>query len=268
MKKALLQTCSVRVPRCAFYMPRLTDTRDGQRTSRLATPRSQTRSHFMHTGTTSPDELHSSPYGTKLEQIFLPNTREGRKVYEKAMALWRAEAERAAGSDDNTAFMNRTREEKPSLLLFVDPASTSATFCLDRILFQPNHPLISALLEASRSRFRWTKRLAYVAVFIFPTLSVVYYVYREQVPISGRWRFNFHPKSTLQSTSSDWTTVLEELEILPTQILPKDHPATIFAKAVFQRLLPVSGLEHLDWEVQVVNDLGEPAIPSNHFSRI
>jgi hypothetical protein len=129
------------------------------------------------------------------------------------MALWREEAEHAAGSDDIPAFMNRTREKKPSLLLFIDPASASATFCLDRILFQPNHPLIPALLQASRSRFRWTKRLGYVTAFIFPTLGLIYYVYQEQVPISGRWRFNFLPKSTSQSTSSDWAPLLEELEI-------------------------------------------------------
>jgi hypothetical protein len=268
MKKALLQTCSVRVPRRAFYLPRLTDPRNGQRSSRLVTPRSQTRSYSMHTGTTSPDELHSSPYGTELEQIFLPNTREGRKVYEQAMTLWREEANIVAGSDDNPSFMNRMSDKKPSLLLFIDPASTSATFCLDRILFQPDHPLVRALFRASRSRFRWTKRLAHVTAFIFPTLGLVYYVYQEQVPISGRWRVNFLPKSTLQTTSSDWTSILEELEILPTQILPEDHPATIFAKAVLQRLLPVSGLEHLNWEVKVVNDLGEPVIPPNPFSGI
>jgi len=152
MKKALLQTCSVKVPRRAFNLPRFLNTRNGQRTSRLVTPRSQVRSHSIHTGTTSPDELHSSPYSSELEQIFLPNTREGRKVYEKAMALWREEAEHAAGSDDIPAFINMTREKKPSLLMFIDPASASATFCLDRILFQPNHPLIPALLQASRSR--------------------------------------------------------------------------------------------------------------------
>jgi hypothetical protein len=95
-------------------------------------------------------------------------------VYEKAMALWGEEASIVAGSDDNPAFINRMREENPSLLLFIDPASTSATFCLDHILFQLDHPLIPALLQASHSRFRWTKRLAYVTAFIFPTLSLVY----------------------------------------------------------------------------------------------
>jgi hypothetical protein len=36
--------------------------------------------HSMYTRATSPNELHSSSYSTKLEQIFLPSTREGRKV--------------------------------------------------------------------------------------------------------------------------------------------------------------------------------------------
>jgi hypothetical protein len=186
----------------------------------------------------------------------------------KAMALWREEAEHAAGSDDIPAFINMTREKKPSLLMFIDPASAfSHILSGSHIIPAQSSPNTRTVASKSQS-VRWMKRLGYVTAFIFPTLGLVYYVYQEQVPISGRWRFNFLPKSTSQSTSSDWTPLLEELEILSIQILPKDHPATIFANAMLQRLLPVPGLEHLDWEVQVVDDLGEPVIPPNPVSRI
>jgi hypothetical protein len=104
-----------------------------------------------------------------------------------------------------------------------------------------------------------------VVAFISPTLSLVYYVCQELVPISERWSFNFLPKSLSQTSSSDCASVLKDRNIWAIQILPDHDEDTIFTKALLQRLLPVSGLEHLDWEVYVVLDPGKPVNSSDIF---
>ncbi|KAE9367074.1 hypothetical protein N431DRAFT_318160, partial [Stipitochalara longipes BDJ] len=81
-------------------------------------------------------------------------------------------------------------------------------------------------------------------------LALFWWTHREQVPISGRWRFNFLSSFVLKLEDRSYLSMIKEIE---PAILPENHPITKLVRTVLDRLLPSSGLEHLDWKVHVVN---------------
>ncbi|KAF4553402.1 Mitochondrial metalloendopeptidase OMA1-like protein [Elsinoe fawcettii] len=94
-----------------------------------------------------------------------------------------------------------------------------------------------------------------------------FYVYNlEQVPISGRRRFNFISDEFVRKTSeSAYQQTLAEFR---GQILPEHHPLHQMTERVLQRLIPHSGLpaESNRWTVHVINDNMKNAfvLPGGH----
>ncbi|CUS09896.1 unnamed protein product [Tuber aestivum] len=81
----------------------------------------------------------------------------------------------------------------------------------------------------------------------------VFYVYNlETVPVSGRRRFNiFSAEMEAQIAQQAYAEVKENYR---GQILSSYHPTTRYVKRVMDRLVPVSGLGDLKWEVFVIKD--------------
>ncbi|KAI7900266.1 peptidase family M48-domain-containing protein [Cokeromyces recurvatus] len=79
-----------------------------------------------------------------------------------------------------------------------------------------------------------------------------YYVtHLERVPISGRIRFmNVSPKLEEAMAIQAYNEVMHEFR---NRILPANHPYTRFVRRIAQRIIQVSGMEDMKWEVHVVN---------------
>ncbi|KAJ6779761.1 hypothetical protein PWT90_06293 [Aphanocladium album] len=100
-------------------------------------------------------------------------------------------------------------------------------------------------------------KLAVLAVML---AAVVFYVLNSQkVPLTGRSRFNFlsdeltarmHPKAA--------QTILKQIYEQGSFVLPDNDVRTQIVKNVMRRLIPVSGLTHLDWEIYVIADDSTP----------
>lgn len=79
------------------------------------------------------------------------------------------------------------------------------------------------------------------------------YVYNlEEVPVSGRRRFNIiSPETEVSMASSMYQQVLQEYQ---GRILPPHSKEYRQVQRVLNRLIPHSGLEGQSWEVQVIDD--------------
>lgn len=79
-----------------------------------------------------------------------------------------------------------------------------------------------------------------------------YYYYLEQVPITGRRRFNCVSLAREEaSTKSSYQAVLQEYG---REVLPPNHPHSKMVNKVLNRLIPAAGLEGQHWEVKVIDD--------------
>ena len=82
--------------------------------------------------------------------------------------------------------------------------------------------------------------------------GVFVYVNLERVPISGRLRFNCFTSGFEEQIGN--MTVQSILQEYRGRILPPTHPDSQMVNRVLRRLIPASGLEHLNWEVRVIDD--------------
>lgn len=89
--------------------------------------------------------------------------------------------------------------------------------------------------------------------------GTVFYVYNlEEVPITGRRRFNVVSPEREKALVSDGA-YQETLREYGGKILPKDHPHTQLVARIVTRLLPaVQGLDQGDWQVHVIDDDSQP----------
>ena len=94
----------------------------------------------------------------------------------------------------------------------------------------------------------WACGLAAVAFFCWNL---------EQVPVTGRWRFNYKGDMRSSWFEKEFTKVVEEARARG-EMLPEHHRLTRRVRRVLERLIPVSGLKDYDWEVYVAKD-GMPA---------
>ena len=79
-----------------------------------------------------------------------------------------------------------------------------------------------------------------------------YYYNLEEVPISGRRRFNcISPAREAEMTGSQYQMIMQQYG---RDILPPDHPHSKMVNRVLRRLVPAAGLEEEKWEVKVIND--------------
>ncbi|OHE92963.1 peptidase family M48 [Colletotrichum orchidophilum] len=96
-------------------------------------------------------------------------------------------------------------------------------------------------------------------VIILAVLSAcAFYFYNVQtVPVSGRKRFNCYSESMVESVSGEQVKrVIYDVESQGGRFLPSWDPRAQMVARVMRRLIPVSGLEGLEWEVRVIDDPG------------
>ena len=82
-----------------------------------------------------------------------------------------------------------------------------------------------------------------------------YYYNLEEVPVSGRRRFNFVSPAREESlANSEYEMIMRQYG---QQVLPPDHLYSRLVNKVLKRLIPAAGLEAQNWEVRVIDDPDE-----------
>ena len=119
----------------------------------------------------------------------------------------------------------------------------------------PSHrPKYNRFNNAQRLRTLWytSPAFRYGTSAAGVCCGVFYYANLERVPISGRLRFNcFSPQFEEKMARQQVQQVLSQFQ---GKVLPPGHPDSRMVSRVMKRLIPASGLEHLDWEVKVIDD--------------
>ncbi|KAI9167601.1 Mitochondrial metalloendopeptidase OMA1 [Paramyrothecium foliicola] len=86
--------------------------------------------------------------------------------------------------------------------------------------------------------------------------AVAFYLYNsELVPVSGRRRFNFLSDALVarvHARAAD--AIIRQVEEQGGRLLSDWDPRTMMVKRVMKRLIPVSGMTELDWEIFVIAD--------------
>lgn len=93
--------------------------------------------------------------------------------------------------------------------------------------------------------------------------AIAFYMYNSQtVPVTGRRRFNFLSDTLVaQAYSRAADAIVRQVEEQGGHFLSDWDPRTILVKRVMKRLIPVSGMENLDWEVRVIANSREFLLP-------
>ncbi|QLI71497.1 Mitochondrial metalloendopeptidase OMA1 [Metarhizium brunneum] len=117
---------------------------------------------------------------------------------------------------------------------------------------RPLVPDILARRLTSAGRSRNSQAVVVVAVIG----AIAFYFYNSQtVPVTGRRRFNFlSDKLVEQAHSRAAEAVILSVEEQGGHFLSDWDPRCMLVKRVMKRLIPVSGLPELDWEIRVIAD--------------
>jgi hypothetical protein len=125
------------------------------------------------------------------------------------------------------------------------------------IRYDPNEvakakPLIhpETLYEIARSpKTKW------LLIFAFGSGVVFYVSHIEEVPVSGRKRFNCYSEAAVEEGGvRAYQMIMNENK---DAILPAWDRRSKMVQRVMKKLIPASGLEHVDWEVHVINSPGK-----------
>lgn len=98
--------------------------------------------------------------------------------------------------------------------------------------------------------------------FVFGAVAVggglvFYFTHQEEVPVSGRTRFNCYSDETVEEHGQVlYKHVMEEYG---GRILPKSDRRSQMVDRVMTRLIAASDLENVDWEVHVIQSNGKKA---------
>ncbi|KAM0458927.1 hypothetical protein ACHAO4_002315 [Trichoderma viride] len=116
-------------------------------------------------------------------------------------------------------------------------------------------PLVSNAL-AGKFTNAGTGRSSRTLVVATVAAAVAFYMYNSQtVPVTGRRRFNFLSDTLVaQAYARAAEAIVRQVEEQGGHFLSDWDPRTILVKRVMKRLIPVSGMEDLDWEVRVIAD--------------
>ena len=162
----------------------------------------------------------------------------------------------AAASKSTTGFSSAASSCRPRFFsqssLRRHPAHEDAH---DRLRHaRPLVPHAAAARFATAGRTRNIRTVVVVAVLG----AVAFYLYNSQtVPVTGRRRFNFlSDKLVERAHSRAKDDVIQSVEAQGGHFLSEWDPRTILVKRVMRKLIPVSGLPELDWEIRVISDNG------------
>ncbi|KAK9388128.1 peptidase family M48-domain-containing protein [Lipomyces mesembrius] len=111
--------------------------------------------------------------------------------------------------------------------------------------------------EGARPFVSTDHRTLFKGVAVVGTIGGVFYVtHLEETPVSGRRRFMIVSEGLEERLGG--YQYLQLLRQYRHSILPDNHPAVIRVRNVMKRLIQVSGLPDVNWEIHVVNDPREP----------
>ncbi|KAK1253577.1 hypothetical protein MKX07_001654 [Trichoderma sp. CBMAI-0711] len=109
---------------------------------------------------------------------------------------------------------------------------------------------------ASRLSRAGSSRNSRAVVIASVVAAVAFYLYNSQTsPVTGRRRFNFLSDALVaQAYSRAAEAIVRQVEEQGGHFLSNWDPRTMLVQRVMKRLIPVSGMEDLDWEVRVIAD--------------
>ncbi|KLO95560.1 OMA1-metalloendopeptidase of the mitochondrial inner membrane [Fusarium fujikuroi] len=112
------------------------------------------------------------------------------------------------------------------------------------------HRAARKFTQAGSSR---NSRLTVIATVL---AAIGFYFYNSQtVPVTGRRRFNFLSDSMVaRAHSKAATQVIEQVRAQGGHFLSEWDPRTILVRRVMKKLIPVSGMADLNWEIFVIAD--------------
>jgi hypothetical protein len=101
-----------------------------------------------------------------------------------------------------------------------------------------------------------TGRKSRALVVVSVVAAVTFYLYNSQtVPVTGRRRFNFLSDALVaQAYSRAADAIVRQVEEQGGHFLSDWDPRTMIVQRVMKRLIPVSGMDDLQWEVRVIAD--------------
>ena len=116
-------------------------------------------------------------------------------------------------------------------------------------------PLVSNKL-AGRFTRAGTSRNSRAFVVATVLAAVAFYLYNSQtVPVTGRRRFNFlSDQMVARANVKAADGIIQQVKAQGGYFLSDWDPRTILVKRVMKRLIPVSGMTDLNWEVYVISD--------------
>jgi len=97
-------------------------------------------------------------------------------------------------------------------------------------------------------------RTKWVVVIICGSAIVFYVSNLEEVPVSGRWRFNCYSDATVEKEGQRMYTMI--MDQYKRELLPTWDRRTQMVLRVMEKLIPASGLEDVNWEVHVIDSPG------------
>jgi hypothetical protein len=90
------------------------------------------------------------------------------------------------------------------------------------------------------------------------TAALFYYFNSQEVPVTGRRRFNFLSDGFVAYMYSRQAAgIIRDITEEGGKILPASDPRTRVVRRVMSRLIPVSGMADLNWEIHVIEDDSE-----------
>jgi hypothetical protein len=112
------------------------------------------------------------------------------------------------------------------------------------------HTAARRFTQAGSSR---NSRLTVIATVV---AAIGFYFYNSQtVPVTGRRRFNFLSDSMVaRAHSKAAAQIIEQVRAQGGHFLSEWDPRTILVRRVMKRLIPVSGMTDLNWEIFVIAD--------------
>lgn len=84
--------------------------------------------------------------------------------------------------------------------------------------------------------------------------TVVELWYEERVAISNRLRANFYPSGVTQEDQEEFDAFAAVLE--PYLVTEEEWANLRIVKETFQKLIQANGLDHMKWDLKVVNAPG------------
>lgn len=116
-------------------------------------------------------------------------------------------------------------------------------------------PLVS---EAKAGRFSRAGSSRNSRAFVLATMLAAigfYLVNSQTVPVTGRRRFNFLSDDLVARAHGGMAKdMIRQVQAQGGHFLSDWDPRTILVKRVMKRLIPVSGMTDLDWEIFVIAD--------------